>query len=239
MITMKKFATVIPVIAGLLMITLFSSFIIKGNGNVVSEKRNVSEFTAIDVSHGFDVIITQGDACTVEVEADENLQEVIVTKVKNGVLHAYAKESIRKATKMTIYISFKELEMLEASGAVDLETAGVVTGRKLEVRCSGASDLELFVEYEDIRIDVSGASDLDIEGSAHYLNADVSGASDIDAFQLDAAKVIVDASGASNIKVHALKSIEAEASGASDIKYKGNPEILGISTSGAGDVRKL
>lgn len=236
---MKRFATLSMLLLGAFMITLFSSFDIKGNGNVISQKRDISNFTSIDVSNGFDVIISQGNECTVEVEADENLHKVIITKVKNGVLHVYADENIRKAKKTAIYISFKDLESLDVSGAVDLESAGVINANELYVDCSGASDVELYLQVNKLKLDVSGASDLDLEGTAAHFNADVSGASDIDAFQLHADNVSVDASGASSIDVHAVSTFEAESSGASDIRYKGDPKVNRVSTSGAGDVHRL
>ncbi len=236
---MKKITQAGLLLAGAIMITLFSSFIIKGNGNVVSEKRDVGSFNSIDVSNALDVIITQSGACTVEVEADENLQEIILTKVKGGTLYVYCSENIRKAKKTAVYISFEDLEKLEVSGAVDLESAGTITVDDLKVRASGASDLELSLSCGDLKFNVSGASDVDVDGNAANLDINISGASDMDAFQLKAEKVFVDASGASNIKIHALQRLSAESSGASDIIYKGDPEVNRISTSGAGDVRHL
>ncbi len=236
---MKRLISISLIIACLSAIVLFSSFDIRGNGNVVSKKRDVTSFTSIDVSNGFDVIISQGSDCSVEVEADENLQSIIITKVKGGVLYIYTKENIRRAKKRSIYISFENLKSLKVSGAVDLESAGVINSSKMTVECSGASDVELYLHVGSLRLDVSGASDLELEGETDYLDADVSGASDIDAFQLYADKVIVKASGASNIKVHALSSLEAKSSGASDVIYKGNPTVETISTSGAGEIRRL
>ncbi len=54
---------------------------ITGNGHVVKQNRDVSEFTSIKVGSGIDVFLTQGDNRTLEVEADENLQSWIRTEV--------------------------------------------------------------------------------------------------------------------------------------------------------------
>ena len=49
---------------------------IYGNGNVVSEERIIGDFDALKVSSGIDVIIKQGSALSLMVEADENLLPV-------------------------------------------------------------------------------------------------------------------------------------------------------------------
>ena len=55
---------------------------IKGNGNVQTEKRTITEkFTKISVSRGLEVIVEQGNEVAVEVEADQNLLSHITTKV--------------------------------------------------------------------------------------------------------------------------------------------------------------
>jgi hypothetical protein len=59
----------------------------KGNGNITTETRNITaDFTKIDVSSAIEVIIEQSENKSVTVEAESNLQELISTKVNNGVL---------------------------------------------------------------------------------------------------------------------------------------------------------
>ena len=59
---------------------------ISGNGDVVEETRDISGFTGVEVSTGIDVYLTQGDGFEVMVEADENLQDVILTELKGDRL---------------------------------------------------------------------------------------------------------------------------------------------------------
>ena len=59
---------------------------ISGNGNVVEEVRDVDGFTGVEVSTGIDVFLSQGNTFEVVVEADENLQEVILTELKGDKL---------------------------------------------------------------------------------------------------------------------------------------------------------
>ena len=51
---------------------------IDGSGNVITEKRNITDsFTKIEASTGVEVILEQGTTTEVEVEIDDNLMEKI------------------------------------------------------------------------------------------------------------------------------------------------------------------
>ena len=50
-----------------------------GSGNIVSETRQVSDFTGIAVGGGFEVEVKIGAVTTVVVEADDNIMKHIVT----------------------------------------------------------------------------------------------------------------------------------------------------------------
>ena len=60
---------------------------IRGNGHVTTEKRIVQgDFKSVEVSNAIDLVIEQSDKTEITVEADDNLQKEISTKVENGVL---------------------------------------------------------------------------------------------------------------------------------------------------------
>ena len=80
----------ILVLAILSLPLLFTSCIlspsIKGNGNIVEEKREIEPFDEIKVSRGINLYITQCDTTELLIRADENLIDVIETEVLGGVL---------------------------------------------------------------------------------------------------------------------------------------------------------
>ena len=66
---------------------------ITGDGNVVTSERDIGSFDRLSVAAGIDVYITQGETEFLEVEADENLQDVILTEVRDGKLRIFEKDS--------------------------------------------------------------------------------------------------------------------------------------------------
>lgn len=86
---------------------------VKGNGNVETVERNINaDFDAIKVSRGLDVYLTQSDDISIEVEADQNLHDIIMTEVENNVLRIYAEESIHFASSKKVMVSFKDIQKI-------------------------------------------------------------------------------------------------------------------------------
>jgi hypothetical protein len=60
---------------------------ITGSGHVTTENRTVEgDFKSIEVSNAIDLIIEQSNNTEISVEADDNIQNSITTKVEDGVL---------------------------------------------------------------------------------------------------------------------------------------------------------
>jgi hypothetical protein len=108
----------------------------------------------------------------------------------------------------------------------------------LTLHLSGASDFKGSVKFDELSIDQSGASDVRINGNVGSLTIEASGASDTKGYDLITDKCSVHASGASEISITVNKELEAHASGASSINYKGEAVIRGLHSSGASSVSK-
>ena len=92
----------------------------RGNGQIVQENREITnEFDAVHASEGLDVFVTQGSPFIIEVEADENIIDLIGTDIKDGRLKIHATENIGRATK-NIYITLPQIRILKTSSGADL-----------------------------------------------------------------------------------------------------------------------
>lgn len=207
-----------------------------------AEVRTVGDFHSIDVSSAIDLQLSQGDENSVAISApgDEN-RAGVKTVVKNGVLKIwYEQKNWLKGSgrKTRAYVSVKSLKKLSASGACDITVNGTLNNEELFLDLSGASDFRGNVKVNALKIDLSGASDVVINGAANSLSIDASGASHFKGYDLVAENCRIDASGASDIKITVNKVLNADASGATNIDYKGNGMIGEIKTSGASNIRK-
>lgn len=207
-----------------------------------AEIRNVGDFNAVDVSSAIELQLSQGDENVVAVSAPgEENKDGIKTEVRNGVLRIWydQKKWFRGAGRQVrVYVSAKELNKISASGACDVNINGELKSEVLSLHLSGASDFKGTVNASSLKVDLSGASDVVVRGRVSDLKIGASGASHFKGYDLAAENCRIDASGASDIKITVNKVLSAEASGATNIDYKGTGMIGEIRTSGASNIRK-
>lgn len=191
---------------------------LSGSGVVKTEKRDVGAFTAIDVSGAYEVSIVCQKSPGLEIEGDDNILPLVDTYVKNGTLYITSERgfSVRKPIK--VRVTTTDLQGVNASGATQITLEGV--------------------KNEQLVIETSGASKIDAAGETKALEIESSGASKVDVQDLRASRVKVTMSGAGRAQVYATEEVNAEASGASNIIYYGDPKVVNKSASGASSINK-
>jgi len=207
-----------------------------------AEVRIAKNFHGINVSHAFDVYLSQGNEEAVAVSASEtNFRDRIKVEVKNGILNIWYDNQGKWGKgnkKLKAYISFKQLDKLMVSGACSVFISGTLSSGELNVQLSGASDLKGIIETKKLTVDLSGASDMIVSGKAGMFSIDANGASKFNGFDLVTDYCDARASGASDIRITVNKELSAHATGASDVHYKGEGLIRELKTNGAGSVNK-
>lgn len=206
--------------------------------------RPLTGFTKIDVSGAVDLYLSQGTEDAVAVSAGSNeITSRIRTELRGNTLRIYfdAKGLNWKSWgnhKLKAYVTFKTMEGIEASGACNVRLTNVLKGKELEVEMSGASDLKGEIKTEFLRVRTSGASRITVSGSSTNLAVDANGASELRASDLLVDIGKVDVSGASVVRLHINKELNAIASGGSAVYYKGEGLIRDINTSGGATVKR-
>ena len=192
-------------------------FDVRGSGNVVTEKRDVSNFKGVHAGGAMQLEITAGKEFSVELEGEDNILPTIKTEVRGDKLYFERKEGrVWSRSRVTARITMPELDDLDVSGASDATVDNV--------------------ETESLRLESSGASRIEISGEARSLTVAVSGASKLDAENLKTERAKVQASGASKASVFASEGVDVNASGASKINYSGNPKSVNKDASGASSI---
>jgi hypothetical protein len=234
-----------------IIITLFTALILSacnfnmsfgenGNGNVVTQERDVSEdFDQVKGSAGLDVYLTQGEENKIVVEADENLLQYIETDVENGKLHITTSENIGRSEAKKVHVTYKELNTIEASSGADVVGKSVVKSKNLSLKSSSGADLTLEVFSKDITAKSSSGSNMTLSGKASSLKADASSGSELNAKKLLVLNCNAEASSGAEVTVNVKERLETHSSSGGDINYYGNPVSVNSDKSHSGSVNKM
>lgn len=220
---MKKINLSIVLVLLLVMSVPLSAQVV-GNGEITKQSHSIDDFDAVKVDGARTVFITQGDEFSVEVETDSNIQPFVTVEVKNSTLiFGFSSNKIKKYKVLNFHVTAPNYKSIKVGGASDVKSVGSLSGDNLEVIVSGASDVDLDINYKSVVSRVSGASDVTIKGMAVSSLIESSGASDFHGKNLIATSSVISASGASTCFVNAKSNLTYEVSGASEVKYVSTP----------------
>ncbi len=188
---------------------------------------NLINFDQLAMGSAFVVHVKQGATFRVQATGELNdLDDLEATVSRAGVLEIRYRNTWRgNRDRMDIDITLPTLRAVDFSGASVSTIEGFPSLRNLDIVLSGASKSTYYGSAERLTLDLSGASQLDLSGTGTFLTGDLSGASQLYAFDYPVNEADLGLSGASRARVAVNKLLKVDASGASNVRYKGTPTL--------------
>ena len=210
---------------------------------IISENREVSDFSAIDFSTFGKVNIMQGDTESLNISGPDNIVPRIKTSVKNGTLVIETEGNLNiapmgKQNPLVFTIVVKNLNSLDVSGLGDVQIETLSTPN-LTIDMSGAGKIvQNQITTDDMVIDLSGLGGIDITGQATQATVDISGAGSVNAPDLMIQNANVNISGLGSATLWVTDELSGEISGGGSVSYYGNPQT-NTSSTGLGSFKSL
>jgi hypothetical protein len=217
--------------------------IVRGSGNVVTESREVSGFNQIDLVGFGQLIITQGETESLEIEAEDNVLEQLTSDVDGDTLTLGIKDpSWRKnviPTEPVIYrLTVIDLLGITINGAGDLDIDALDTD-SFELRINGAGNIEIDnLSTGSLLVKINGSGNIEISGSADSQDISFDGAGNYDGSDLQTSDTVVEFNGVGNATVWATETLDVTINGGGDLSYYGNPSVT-QDINGAGEITNL
>jgi hypothetical protein len=212
---------------------------VKGNGNVTIEERDVNaSFSSIKATEGLNVYLTQADTESITVEADENLQELILTEINDGILKIHTKQNIGRSTSKKIMVSFKDVSKIVSTSGSSVYSENGISASSLELKSTSGSNMKLELNTNTLNSTSTSGSNMRLSGTTTQLIAEATSGSTIKAGNLKSESTKVKATSGANITVNTSKQLTAKASSGASIKYYGDPESVDQSAGGSGSISR-
>jgi hypothetical protein len=218
---------------------------LNGSGPVVTEQREVGEFTGVNNTGSFDVYVTRADNFSVEVVAQESLIPIIETYVSGNTLIVETENGAcyKSSAPVQVHVSLPETEALRLTGSGRV-FADVLTSAEVEISNAGSGYMEVdSVMSESFALDNSGSGYISVEGS--YINdVDVSqsGSGDIMCGTLYG-PIEMDIRHSSSGRVSAViidgVVMDAVMSGSGRVELAGNLDVAEYSLNSSGRIDAL
>lgn len=211
---------------------------VRGNGKVTEEVRQVGEFDQIQVSRGMNVYVMQGSPAKVVVIADNNLHEVIETKVEGGVLKVYVNENVRWAKEKKVMVTVEKLSGVQASSGSNAWSQNQIMSENLELKASSGANLTMDVNAKYLKADCSSGANIKLSGLAKESDLETSSGANLKGEELKAENCKMRASSGGNVSSTVNGRLEAHASSGGNVVYYGEPTETDVNTSSGGNIHK-
>ena len=182
-------------------------------------------------------------------EHDPNAIIITVVKLEKIELTGISKMIMNSSLNSTnLEIDINGLSSCQIMGDVSLfdaeisgESSIVFSGKctKMDLEISGMSNVDLTIESADLELELTGASSAKITGAIVNVDADISGMSVLKAKDCNVESMTIDVSGASDAVIQVNKTLDAELSGKSKLKYFGNPTKIKEDASGLSVIKAM
>jgi hypothetical protein len=210
---------------------------VKGNGNVTSETRKISDdFTRINAGNGLQVFLTNSADISLEVEADENLHELIETYVENGTLYIKTKKNIGYAKAKKVYVFVDKLNEIDIHSGGEIISDNTFKANNFKIGASSGGTINMRLSVQDLLCDTSSGASLNLKGTTKTIKVNSTSGSNLNAYDLEALSCDVDVSSGANVRLSVSETFNGNASSGGGIRYKGNPEVAKKSSSSGGSI---
>ena len=203
-----------------------------------TQTRSLPDFSKVSVGEAISLVLIPGSKNEAVLKVRNIDLDDVETNVSGGRLKIGLKGNRHNNINVVVTLTYKSINALSISSAADVVTKGPIKSASLDIAVSSAADAELDIIAQEIDVEVSSSGDLTLSGRTNTQSVSVSSAGDYDGYDLDCAEVYVRASSAGSARVNATTKIDARASSAGSVNYKGDPDKVYVSSSSGGDIHK-
>lgn len=184
---------------------------LRGTGPVVTETRDLGNFSRILSSVPANISISQGPVEPVRIDAPSNIFEVLITTVNNNTLDIRINECIEDLDNVHIFVTIPDIERLVLAGVGNINTSEAI-------------------DVDDLELSLTGVGNFSLKGRTENLNINLTGVGNINAFQFISDTCNINITGVGDAEIFVNDELNVTISGAGTVFYLGMPTVSSFIT---------
>jgi hypothetical protein len=193
----------------------------------------LKDFTEIDMTGAFDVVIRQGDKYAIEMDGSENQKKLYRLKVNGETLEVkyrtrkkiFWKEAFNDDDLVHLTITMPNLQKLNVTAAGKLKILGFHEP-ETKISMLGALVVDARLSARQLYLDLSGPIVFELEGEGDFLEATISKTAQFRADSYPVNHAIIEAKELGQARVNVSGTLEIDKDFTSNVRYQGNPEVV-------------
>lgn len=155
---------------------------IKGNKLVKVKQHNLTPFSSLSLNEDIEVFLLKGETPLIEIEADENLHDVILFEVVNNNLTVKTSHNITSKKKLNIRITFNnQFNSMVLSDKAVVNSLIDFDVDKLTINAKESSKLYLTAKTTDFKLTMANKAKAELNLNSTNSSIEMSESSDLKA----------------------------------------------------------
>jgi len=228
---------IILIVAGFL---LSACQMARGSGDMVTERREASNFDSVTLLGSGEVIIVQDGEESLTIETDDNILQYITSEVSGGTLILAFEPGTANIspTKLTFTVGVDDLVGASVDGSGDIVAGSLETG-SLDVDISGSGMVKIDnLTAEELTVVIEGSGDAELAGQVKQQTVNIDGSGEYRAGDLRSDSATVNVDGSIGAIVWAVKTLNVTINGSGSVGYYGSPSVS-YSEEGSGSLNSV
>ncbi|RYZ30219.1 MAG: DUF2807 domain-containing protein [Chitinophagaceae bacterium] len=201
---------------------------IEGNGRTVTKEIPVSSFESLKASGVYELKLSQGNAESVKIEADENLQQYFTVRTEGKQLVIDMKEvknkNMKLKNKLKVYVTFKELKEMDLSMVGNVQTDALKFS-DLEINNNSVGHVDLNLSANTVSVKNNSVGQMKLAGKAQNAVVKHNGVGSLQAGDFVVQTMNIDNSGVGGAEVNASKELKVSDNMLGKVKNKGTAPV--------------
>jgi hypothetical protein len=215
---------------------------IRGNGNLVTQERTVSGYEGLDNYGSFNITLVPSSTTSVKIEAEENLQQYIITQVSDNRLQIRTKNNynLRPRKDIRITVSGPVFTSITTNGSGNITGQGPLNTNNgnVSLRVAGSGNIDVELSAAKVESQIAGSGNIKVKGTSKEFEGGIAGSGNIWARDLMSEDSKVQIAGSGNIEVYATRNLDVNVMGSGEVKHRGTAQVS-ASITGSGSVNKI
>ncbi|MBK8905289.1 MAG: DUF2807 domain-containing protein [Anaerolineaceae bacterium] len=192
---------------------------VRGSGNVVTEERAVSGFTAVSLQGVGELVIDQTGSESLTITADDNLLPYVETQVRSGKLIISIQDNtlFNNVSELTYHVTVNTIESVQLDGAGSIQVSNL--------------------DSDDWRVNLNGTGNITVSGQVDTQTVEINGAGAYTADELASREATIEQDGAGMVVVQVSEVLDVRIDGLGTVEYIGSPTVK-ETINGLGTVRQ-
>mgnify|MGYP000939271252 CR=1 FL=1 len=228
---------------------------IEGEGDVVTEELDLSNFNSIESNGSFDVVIEYGETQKVVAVGHQNIINRLKTYVSSNTWEIELERGNYCNFDLTIYITIPYLKSAEINGSGNIEIGRFVTDESTNLQIDGSGnitfdtivaqqiDLEIngsgsingFVDCAELNASIDASGNIKTKGWADNQTIKIYGSGSYKGINTESINTNVKISASGDAYVNVSDNLTIRIDGSGNVYYVGQPR-MNITINGSGRV---